>query len=170
MPEPPRRSSASRASSGSPDRRALLQAYQDVVRTAAEERRTKPGKAAPPKREFLRFMGLVAVVLLAILVLQPRFLFPRPAEESAAMKEASLRVRMYVEIDRIDRFRQANGRLPVTLLEAKGDTSGVAYQRQGDDFSLTGRNGKLTLTYLSTTPADSFLGRSYQVIGARSTR
>ena len=170
MPEPPQRKSGSGSTSGLPDRRALLKAYQDVVRSAAEDRHPKPAGPPPPQREYLKFMGLVTAVLLAILVFQPRFLFPRPRDESAKMREASLRVRMFVEIDRIEEFSQANGRLPKTLLEARGDTVGLIYRPSDDQFTLTGRNGRLTLTYSSTTPADSFLGRSYQIISARSTQ
>ncbi len=161
--KPPRPS----ASSGQPDRRALLQAYQDLVRASQE----KPRPAAPEKpklRPFYVGMLALAVVLAAAVVLQPSFLFNRPPAEPPALQEASLRVRMYVQIERLEQYRTANGRPAAKLAEAGVDSAGLLYQVTGEGYSLTGRNGPITLTYTSGTSPEAFLGNSYQLVRSRS--
>src|SRR6267142_518784 len=154
-PRPPKRP-------GQPDRRAVLQAYQDVVR----EQHERPAHTDPPKTRspFWIAMGLTAALLATLLILQPVWLFPRPPAESPALKEASLRVRIYVEIDRVDRFKGANGRLPNTLIEAGGDSIGLEYHPRGEHYSITGTNDGVSLTYSSGSSARAFLGNSYQLI------
>jgi hypothetical protein len=84
------------------------------------------------------------------------------------MQEASLRIRMYVEIDRIDRFRGTKGRLPTSLIEAGGDSVGLQYAPRGEGYTLSGRNGIIQLSYTSGTSAEAFLGNSYQLIRERT--
>lgn len=152
------------------DRQALLKAYQDVV----QEQKDKHGgpsalPAAPPsKAPFWIFMLTLAAGLTAILVLQPEWLFPKVPPEPPALREASLRVRKYVEIDHIESFKAAEGRLPATLLEAKGDTTGLTYAPGEGGYSLTGRNGAISLTYASSQAPREFLGDSYTLISQRS--
>ncbi len=156
---------------GSHDRRALLQAYQDVVRTEHDKRTTQPVPVQPPSRApFWASMGLLIAVLAGILVLQPGWLFPKAPEESIELRTASLRVRMFVEIDRIDQFRNENGRLPATLIEAGADTTGLRYSVGGDAYSLEGVNRGVTLTYTSSQSAKDFLGNSYQLLAQRRRR
>jgi len=165
MAQPPQRRPGA-GSSGSHDRRALLEAYQEVLRTTSEK--PAPVPPPPPSRTPLRLgLGLIALSLLGVLLLQPRWLFPRPAPEPPALQEASLRVRMYLEIEKIQQFQSTNGRLPETLAAIGGDSTGVQYRPEGTRFSLTGVNGKLTLVYQSETPPETFLGNSYALIRAR---
>lgn len=156
---------------GSHDRRALLQAYQDVVRTEHDKRTTQPVPELPQSRApFWIAMGLLIAALTAILVVQPAWLFPKPPQESSELQTASLRVRMYVEIDRIEQFRSANGRLPATLTEAGADTSGLRYNAGGDSYSLEGTNRNVTLTYTSSQSPKDFLGNSYDLLAQRRRR
>jgi len=112
--------------------------------------------------------GLTIAGLAALLVLQPGWLFVRPAPEPPQLQEASLRIRMYVEIDHINRYRIANGRLPSTLQEAGGDTTGLSYVPGEDSsYSLRGRNGMIELTYTAGSSAESFLGNSYELVRER---
>jgi hypothetical protein len=74
---------------------------------------------------------------------------------------------MFVEIDRIEQFKNANSRLPATLTEAGADTSGLRYNVGGDAYSLEGSNKGVTLTYTSNQSATDFLGNSYQVLAQR---
>jgi hypothetical protein len=153
---------------GSPDRRALLQAFQDVVRSE-QEKRSHPVAPEPSgaRRTTRTVLLLAAAGLLVILVAQPRWLFPRPPEETPALSEASLRVRMFVEIDRVERFRADSGRLPRTLVEAGADTSGLTYTPVEGGYTLSGVNQGLSLTYRSGTPPREFLGDSYRLITQR---
>ncbi len=156
---------------GSHDRRALLQAYQDVVRTEHDKRTTQPVPEVPPsKAPFWITMSLLIAVLGGILVIQPGWLFPKPPEESVELRTASLRVRMFVEIDRIEQFKTASGRLPATLGEAGADTTGLRYNVGGDAYSLEGTNKGVTLTYTSNQSAKDFLGNSYDLLAQRRRR
>jgi hypothetical protein len=153
---------------GEPDRRALLQAFQDVVRSEQEKQSQRPSSEPTTARRATRLMLLlVAAGLLGILVSEPKWLFPRPPEEPPALREASLRVRMFVEIDRVERFRADSGRLPQTLVETGADTSGLVYVPTDGGYTLTGTNRGLSLTYQSGTPPRDFLGDSYRMITQR---
>ncbi len=161
----PRKSSSK--SSGRPDpRQALLEAYQDVVRTAGQK--PTPAPPDPPSRLPFWIGSLTLIVALSLIgIWQPSWLFTPQAKESPALVEASLRVRIYSEIQRIERFQAVNHHLPATLAEALGDSTGVVYQPTGEQYTLTGRNGALTIVYKSETPAKQFVGNSYAIIRAR---
>jgi len=152
---------------GQPDRRALLQAFQDVVKS---EREKKGGEGRPEKLTrpmYLAVMSLLLFALTAVLFSQPAWLFPRPPEETPAVREASLRVRMYVEIERIEQFRSAKGVYPSSLLEAGGDTTGLSYTVGPTGYTLTGRNGAITATFAAGSNPREFLADSYQAIARR---
>ena len=158
------------STTGSHDRQALLKAYQDVVQEQ-KDKRNGPGTApaaAASRAPFWIFSLALAAGLAATLVLQPEWLFPKAPPEPPALQETSLRVRMYVEIDHIEAFKAAEGRLPATLLEAKGDTTGLTYAPGEGGYSLTGRNGSISLTYASSQAPREFLGDSYTLISRRS--
>jgi hypothetical protein len=149
----------------------LLEAYQEVVRTAKERQSAQEvPEPAPSRRPFFTFMLAMAAVLALLLIWQPGWLFTKPPAESREMKVASLRVRMYSEIQHIDQFRASHGRLPTTLPEAGGDSTGVVYSRGEDHYTLTGTNQDVTLTYSSDTPPKNFLANSYDVIRGRTAR
>ena len=157
--------------SGQHDRTKLLEAYQNLVRSEQEKRSSVAVTALPPSRSpFWITMLLLISGLSSLLIVQPLWLFPQPPVESPVLKEASLRVRMFVDIDRIEQFRSLNGRLPATLAEAKSDSIGLDYQPAQESFSLVGHNGSLMLTYNSSMTPRDFLGQSYTLITLRSRR
>ncbi len=164
-----RPSGSSPSTSGSHDRQALLKAYQDVVKQEQDRRGAPPPPPPPPpsKAPFWAFMLSMAGALTAVLVLQPNWLFPKAPPETPAVKEASLRLRMFGEIERVEAYKTVNGTYPHSLLDALGDTSGVQYSAGAEGFSLTGRNGPLSLTYTSSQSAREFLGNSYALISGR---
>ncbi|MFN8647441.1 MAG: hypothetical protein U0104_11800 [Gemmatimonadales bacterium] len=169
-PRRPTGSTPAQPSADPNDRQALLKAYQDVVQEQKDKHNGPPGPppAAPSKAPFWILMLSLAAGLGATLVLQPEWLFPKVAPEPPALQEASLRVRMYVEIDHIEAFKAQEGRLPATLLEARGDTTGLTYAPGEGGYSLTGRNGSISLTYASSQAPREFLGDSYTLISHRS--
>ena len=153
---------------GSPDRRALLQAFQDVVRTEQEKQsQSSSPEPSTTRWGFLASMGLLVAGLVAVLLLQPTWLYSKAPEETPALREASLRVRMFVEIDRVGQYQARMGHLPKSLTEVGADTTGLTYLSDSTGFSLTGRSQGLSLTYESTTPARDFLGNSYTQISQR---
>ena len=134
------------------------------------DRRTGPPlpPAPPPSRApFWITMLALTAMLGSLLVVQPAWLFPRAAMEPPDLKEASLRVRMFVEIDRIEQFRRSEGRLPASLQEAKGDTTRLQYIAGPSGYSLTGQNGGVSLTYASSQAPSEFVGNSYDLIRRR---
>lgn len=155
-----------RPPSGKVDRRALLQAYQEVVRTTKLKPAPKRAEA-PDRRPFWIGVGATIAGLVALLVFQPSWLFNRPEPETPQLQEASLRIRMYVEIDRVERFKAAAGRWPTDLLEAGGDSTGLVFERRGEGFILSGNNGIIQLRYQSGSPAEAFLGNSYDMVRGR---
>jgi hypothetical protein len=91
--------------------------------------------------------------------------------ENAALQDASLRLGMAMQFQRIDRYRQANGRLPQSLDEVGAPMQGITYERVGaDQFVLRGRNGGVSLTLRSTDPVREFVANSYTVIQRRGQR
>jgi hypothetical protein len=154
---------------GGPDRRRLIEAYQEVVRSEREKRHSRPLlEPERPRHRFALFMALVAVGLAALLLLQPGWLFSAPPPpEPPAVKEASLRLTMFRAIELIEAYHQVQGRLPATLAEAGADTTGLRYARTAEGYTVTGTNGALTLTYTSPADPHEFLGNSYQIVRQR---
>ena len=164
-PTPP---ASPRPTSGTPDRKALVEAFQNVVRTEKEK---KTGDMHPVSEKSYLFsvvMVVLAVSSATILVMQPAWLFPPALEQPPALREASLRVSMYVEIGRIDRFKSTTGKYPESLTQAGVDTTGLQYAVSGTGYTLTGTDRKgSSLTYYSTTPPKEFLGNAYSFISSR---
>jgi hypothetical protein len=159
-----------------PEKQALLEAFDQVIKADAEQR----GKPADLRRQ--RKWVLHPVAMLALLVLfgtvgylgavRPAWLFERGMPpENAALQDASLRLGMAMQYQRIDRYRQANGRLPQSLDEVGAPMQGITYERVGaDQFVLRGRNGTVSLTLRSTDPVREFVANSYTVIQRRGQR
>lgn len=149
------------------DRKAeLLQAYQEVIKFA-NEKPAPPPPEPPSRAPFWITSGLLVVILATLTIWQPAWLFTQSPRESPALVEASLRARIYAEILRVERFRSSNNRLPENLAEALGDTTGVTYVADKTSYTLTGRNGGLTIVYRSDMSAKQFLGNSYALIRGR---
>ena len=152
-------------------REALLAAKQALIQDQAQKRIESATPPPPQSRHGVRLsMAAVVLALAALVVVRPAWLFPRPPTESPAVQEASLRVRIYIETEHVERYRRNEGRLPATLLESGGDTTGLQYAQDGRSYTITGKNAGIELTYRSTTPAAEFLGNSYDLIKARGVR
>lgn len=153
-------------------REALLGAKQALIQDQ-ERKRVEDLKAAPPpksRRGMQVTLMVIALALATALMARPAWLFPPLEVESPMLKEASLRVRISIEAERVERFRRSAGRLPSTLLESGGDTTSLQYLQDGRSYSITGVSDGRQLTYRSTMTATEFLGNSYALIRARSRR
>ena len=158
---------------GTPPRQALFDAAVEVMRKQSEER----AAAEARRREQSRVSPIIAgglTILLAVgvyvAVEQPTWLFPpaRPAE-SRETQEASLRIGLATTMQRIERFRLVQGRLPLTLAEAGSSPSGITYEmREGDRYTLRGTNGPVELTLNSGDSLPVFVGSSFRILAARS--
>ena len=117
----------------------------------------------------LSLLILVAVAAYIGLA-RPAWIFERGAPaEPVSMQEASLRLGMAMQFQRIERYRAQSGRLPTTMEEAGPVMPGIRYQaRHPDGFTLTGTNGAVTLTLQSTESLTAFVGNSYELIQGRA--
>ena len=159
-----------------PEKRALLDAFDQVIKADAEQR----GKPADRRRQRKWLLHPIAMLALLVLfgtigylgVVRPPWLFERGMPpENATLQDASLRLGMAMQYQRIDRYRQANGRLPQSLDDVGAPMQGITYERVGaDQFVLRGRNGTVSLTLRSTDPVREFVANSYSVIQRRGQR
>jgi hypothetical protein len=165
-------------SSATAEKRALLEAFDTVLKSQAEERNAE--QRAEEARLRARARGRPLTWLCAALMLfvgaylwveQPEWLFPsQQLPESVAVKEASLRIGMAGAAQHLERYRQKNGRLPATLKAAGAYDEGLDYQPVGaDGWKLVGVNGPARLTLTSGEPLTRFLGNSFEVISRRGS-
>jgi hypothetical protein len=149
---------AKEASSG----KEAADAVADVLRHAAERdeaARKAEQKAAPkgnPKWMLPQAMNL-GVLAVYFLVAQPTWTQVNPIQTPpSAERLQSMRTAMLIDgINRIETFRQNNGRLPASLQEAgssPGLVSEVVYQTRGDSaYTLIGSVGDEDIVYDSAT-------------------
>jgi hypothetical protein len=160
-----------------PEKKALLEAFDTVLKRQAEEREAQ-ARAAEAKRlarsrtrpVFWAAMAMVLFIAAYLWVEQPEWLFPAPAApESTAIKEASARIGAANAAQHIERFRQRAGRLPESLVEAGAHVEGISYQRIGvDSWRIEARNGPVRVSLASSESLPKFLGKSFEVIARRS--
>jgi hypothetical protein len=155
---------------GQPDRRALLEAYKDVVKSEAVRR--GPGGRAKGKPETRRTALLItlAVVLLIAFFLRDQWLvstqFP---PESSELREASLKLVTAKSVRRIELYQASHGgALPEPVTLAGDLPRGMSYTPSGTGYyTLTMKEGKDSVVYNSTDSIRAFVGNSYDVIRHR---
>lgn len=160
----------------SAEKRALLDAFDTVLKTQADERDASSRDAEAQRRARASsrpLMGAATLILLAVAaylaVMRPTWVFaPRPTPETLALQEASLRVSMANAAQHVDHFRKRNARLPESLAEAGARENGIRYERVGaGGFRLAGENGPARATFNSGEELSDFLGNSFQIIARR---
>jgi hypothetical protein len=163
-------------STASPEKKALLEAFDTVLKTKAEEREAELAAAESQRRGrgVSRLLMLVCVTILVFVsaylyVERPDWIFPTPAPpESVAVREASLRITIATAAQHIERYRQQSGRLPATLTEAGAYGEGIAYQRTTAGYRLEGESDAVRVTFDSHEPLARFVGNSFKVISRRA--
>jgi hypothetical protein len=164
------------APGASPQKQALLEAFDSVLKTQAEERLAAQREAEARRNARRIRPGVLALAALALFLCaylyieRPDWLFPdaRPAE-SVAIKEASLRIGMANVAQHIERYRQQNGKVPASLLEAGTQVQGMTYAPvDSTGWRLVGSHAGIELTLDSGEPLPRFLGNSFEVIARRS--
>jgi hypothetical protein len=165
-------------SSATTEKKALLEAFNTVLRTQADEREAEQRADEALRRARARSRPVMLVCAALILfvgaylwVERPEWVFPAQAPaESMAMQEASLRIGIANAAQHVQRYRQRNGRLPANLSEAGAHGEGIDYQAIGaDEWRLVGTNGPARLTLTSTESLAKFLGNSFEVISRRGS-
>lgn len=153
-------------------KRALLDALQESYQAEQEKQKDEP--PPPPVKTRPAYVGVVTVLIaagLATMVSKPAWLVtpPRPPE-SAERQDASIRVVVYMQAEKIFNFRARKNRLPNTLAEAGGIFPTTVQYRKIDEsrFELIGTNGVQRVTYRSDgPPLSAFLGNAFQVIARK---
>jgi hypothetical protein len=161
----------------SPQKQALLDAFDTVLKKQAEEREAELRQAEARRRGRRRVRPVVWVSALLVFVLcgylyiaRPDWLFPDSVPpESVAIKEASLRIGMANAAQHVEMYRQKTGKLPRTLLEAGTRGSGLTYQPlDSAAWQMVGTHAGIQLTLQSQEPLVKFLGNSFEVISRRA--
>ncbi len=149
-----------------PDRRALAEAYRDLIKEEAERQATEAAPPPRPRPSVKPFLAVLLVGAAAYLWLaSPVWLKSETPSEPRVVREASLRLAMYVLAQRIEQFRLTNQRLPTALAELGHNGEGIAYQPfDSTSYELRGRQGEINLTWNSTEPLATFVGNSVQLL------
>ncbi len=164
-------------SSATREKKALLEAFDSVMKNQAAEREAELRAAEARRRARTRLGSLAwtSIVILALVggylwVAKPDWVFPAAAQpESVELRQASLRIGVATAAQHIKRFQHKSGRLPETLAEAGVSSQGISYQRLGlDIYRLEADEGELHLTLGSHDSLPVFLGNSFEVIARRS--
>jgi len=161
----------------SPQKQALLEAFDSVLKQQAENREAELREEAARRRSRQRVRPAVwAAAVLALFLCtylyieRPEWVFPASAPpESVAIQEASLRIGMANIAQHVERYRQRRGRLPSTLLEAGTQVEGITYQPlDSTEWRLIGSHAGIEITLVSREPLTRFLGNSFEVISRRT--
>lgn len=139
----------------------------EVLKHAAEREEAARAKVLPkgPPKWMLPVSLNLGVLALFFLIAQPDFLVISQIEDPRSADEllATHRSAMWMEgVQRIERFRANNGRLPSSLEEAGSSLQAagidVDYSVQGDAYILIATVAGETITYDSaTTLAEEFV-------------
>jgi hypothetical protein len=158
-----------------PQKKALLEAFDTVLKTQAEEREARRAEALARRRHGVSRLLMVVCTSIVVFigvylyVERPEWVFPAaPTPESVAVREASLRISVANAAQHIERFRQRTGRLPATLTEAGAHDSGLDYEPASTGYKLHADLGDVQVSYDSNEPLAKFVGNSFKVISRRS--
>ncbi|HET8632705.1 MAG TPA: hypothetical protein VFL88_01055 [Gemmatimonadales bacterium] len=152
----------------SAEKRALLEAYE-----AALQQPSRFASGPSPKRPFgfLTVISVLALVAIGawLFAKRPDWVFARGRPpQSAAIREASLRLAMAAQYERIERFRDSAGHLPTRLADLGQVTGNLTYTTtQFGGFVLEGADSTLQLTLRSDDSLRTFVGNSYEVVSRR---
>lgn len=114
-------------------------------------------------------LAIVAALLAYVLVGRPEWVFPRaPLAEHPEVSEASMRLALVRERQRVEAFLREHGRLPGSPQEAGATLAGVQLERgPANTFLVRVPHGVEMLELRSTERLETFLGNSLQVILSR---
>ena len=143
----------------------LLRAAQEAV---GQDRGGGATGGEPQTRWGIVFWGLALLAVLAgwAFGTRPAWVFPAPlAAEAPEVTAASMRLSLVRERQRVERYREQNGRLPATLAEAGSTIPTIEIAASPDgSYLLRAVEGATALELHSSESVETFLGNSLQVI------
>ena len=148
---------------------ALSDVLKDQVRR--DELRSSATPKAARARVHPSVPPVLALVSIWLWVFPPAALIPEVPTIPPAAQEAGLRMEMFIQLTKIQRYMLENGSLPTGLDDVGKRSDGVQYRRLGDDvFQLSGRTGDVTVDYTSTEPVADLLAEARAIVtGVSST-
>ena len=140
-------------------KKALLEAFDTVLKTAAEERELErlTAEARRRNRGLSRLLILLCTTILVFVsvylyVERPEWAFPTPsAPESTAVRQASLRISVANAVQHLERYRQQHGKLPATLEQAGANGAGISFQPTDTGYQITGEGDGVRVAFRSGT-------------------
>ncbi len=154
-----------------PEKRALIDAYDSVMRDDATRRANRTAESLRRTRpvSWILFTVLIAGVA-GVAILRPDVLRSDTAlHETPELTNASLRFAMGIQIERIAKYQRAHGTPPATLGDAGPVLPGATYRPlPSGRYELHAVNGTASLTYTSDTPLRQFMGNAFDVIVNRN--
>ncbi len=158
-----------------PEKQALLEAFDTVLKTQQEEREAQRSEAEARRRRrgASRLLMVVCTTIIVftsvyLYVERPEWVFPAPPQaESVAVREASLRITLANAAQHVERFRQQTGQFPTSLAQAGAHAAGISYQRAGSGYRLEGEDDGVRVTFHSGEPIARLVGKSFEVISRR---
>ena len=155
---------------GQPDRRALLEAYKDVVKSEADKRGPGSAKAAPPKSRTALLVTLAVILLIAFFLRDQWLVSTQLPPETPEVREASLRLVTAKAARRIELYQSSHaGALPDPVTLAGDLPRGMSYKADASGhYTLVMSEDKDSVVYKSTDSLADFIGDSYDVIRHRN--
>lgn len=170
MPENQPDSSSAR-SQGNETADLVAQVLEDQKRReAAQQQKLPPSRAR--NRVAAISLPLLATFSFYLWFATPAWVTPtQPDPVSVAEAEAGLRVALYFQAQRIESFRQQNGRLPDALAETGSAPPEMEYERiDARTYRLSGTSRGAVLTYDSSQPLGEFVGDALSRLGIGGRR
>jgi hypothetical protein len=139
---------------------AARKAAQAVVRPEAKPRWSLLAASAV----VIAFGGYLLIARPAWFITPP----PPPLVQPREVVEASLRLGIGREAERVEAYRREHGSLPATLEDAGGGRSGLRYAPMGTGrYTISGTSDGVGVTYDSIDSIGTFVGNSYEIIRQR---
>lgn len=145
--------------------RILSEALRDVVADqAATAESERVARTVRPRRhpQALLILAVVGWGALAwIWIARPAWVFGSGTTVptmTADQQDAHVRYSLYLQRARVERFRERQGHLPATLVEAGPVEDGVVFATTSEGYVLEAQAGATTLRLSEQMNADSFLG------------
>jgi hypothetical protein len=155
---------------GQPDRRALLEAFKDVVKSEADKQGPGAATARPPKSRTALLVTLAVVLLIAFFLRDQWLVSTSLPLETPEVREASLKLVTAKAARRIELYQHSHdGALPDPVTLAGDLPRGMRYQADASGhYTLVMSEDRDSVVYQSSDSLAAFIGNSYDVIRKRS--
>ena len=137
---------------------AVMRDQSEKAEHEEEVRQTRVATQGYGRRHIV--LALATVLTVWIWIWPPSALsIPTPGPPPTEQEEATLRLVMYFQAQKIEQYLIDTGRVPEELADAGPVFQGMEYIRLTDrDYRILGRSDRHILSYSSAEPMDEFVG------------